>query len=82
MADHGGKRDGAGRKKTRFNKPVVMRVPAEYERAVRDLIAFIDSMAGVEKEAEIVSDSLFVHTDTAEIAGGSVYVSFKAFKAT
>jgi len=82
MSEHGGKRAGAGRKQTRLKKPVVMRVPAEYERAVRDLIAFIDSMAGIEKGAEIVSDPLFVHTDTAEIAGGSVNVSFKALKVT
>lgn len=82
MSEHGGKRVGAGRKQTRLKKPIVMRVPAEYERAVRDLIAFIDNMASAEKGAVIASDPLFVHTDTTEIAGGSVNVSFKALKVT
>ena len=78
----GGARIGAGRPKTRLKKPVVMRVPAEYEQAVRDLIAFIDSAADVEKGNTIQTVPKLIHTDTAELAGGTVHLSFKAFKAT
>lgn len=78
----GGARAGAGRPKTRLKKPVVMRVPAEYEQAVRDLIAFIDSAADVEKGNTIQTDPKLIHTDTAELAGGTVHLSFKAFKST
>ena len=78
----GGARAGAGRKKTRFKTPVVMRVPAEYEQAVRDLIRFIDDMSEVEKGNTIQSEPKMVHTDTVELVGGSINLSFKAYKAT
>lgn len=75
----GGARKGAGRPKVKRGS-VVMRVPTEYQDAIKDMITLLDSMPGKQSGTEESTEARYVHTDTHEISGGSVAVKVTAIK--
>jgi len=75
---HGGIRAGSGRPKTKGDS-VVMRVPAQYKDAVKELISELEALKTEVSKVERETDWRYIHLDNSEI-GGSARVKISVAK--
>jgi hypothetical protein len=66
MKNHGGIRAGAGRPKTKSDS-VVMRVPAEYKEAVKELISELEALKAADSKVERETKWRYIHLDDVDI---------------
>lgn len=71
--NHGGKRDGSGRK-TKYASTKVIRVASDYEAVIKALIAHLDSTSHIDKNYHAEESEC---TYLRSIAGKAQMISFK-----